>query len=63
MNVSQLARSAGLSPSGVRWYETVGVLPAASRNQNGYREYSDQDLQLLQLVTTCLLYTSPSPRD
>ncbi|MCC6266107.1 MAG: MerR family transcriptional regulator [Dehalococcoidia bacterium] len=52
MNVSQLARSAGLSPSGVRWYETVGVLPAASRNQNGYREYSDQDLRLLQLVTT-----------
>lgn len=52
MNVSQLARSAGLSPSGVRWYETVGVLPAAPRGENGYRQYSEQDLRLLHLVTT-----------
>jgi|SRR3990172_1189758 arsenate reductase len=50
MNVSELARSAGLSPSGVRWYEAVGVLPAAARRQNGYREYSAHDLRLLQLV-------------
>jgi len=36
----------------VRWYETVGVLPAAPRRENGYREYSEGDLRLLQLVTT-----------
>jgi arsenate reductase len=52
VNISQLARSTGLSPSGVRWYETVGVLPAAPRKENGYREYSEGDLRLLQLVTT-----------
>lgn len=52
MNVSELARSAGLSPSGVRWYEAVGVLPAAARRQNGYREYSAHDLRLLQLVAS-----------
>ncbi|MEP6871794.1 MAG: MerR family transcriptional regulator [Anaerolineaceae bacterium] len=52
MNVSELARRTGLSPSGVRWYETVGVLPAAPRKENGYREYSEGDLRLLQLVTT-----------
>ena len=52
MNVSELARRTGLSPSGVRWYETVGVLPAAQRKENGYREYSEEDLRLLQLVTT-----------
>ncbi|MGI8782943.1 MAG: MerR family DNA-binding transcriptional regulator [Acidobacteriota bacterium] len=52
MNVSELARRTGLSPSGVRWYEAVGVLPAAPRKENGYREYSEGDLRLLQLVTT-----------
>ena len=52
MNVSELARRTGLSPSGVRWYESVGVLPAAPRKENGYREYSDGDLRLLRLVTT-----------
>ncbi len=50
MNVSELARGAGLSPSGVRWYESIGVLPAATRRGNGYREYSEHDLRLLQLV-------------
>ncbi|MGE3074267.1 MAG: MerR family transcriptional regulator [Dehalococcoidia bacterium] len=52
MNVSELARRTGLSPSGVRWYENVGVLPPASRKENGYREYSEIDLRLLRLVTT-----------
>ncbi|MGH6719984.1 MAG: MerR family DNA-binding transcriptional regulator [Alphaproteobacteria bacterium] len=44
MNVSQLARRAGLSPSGVRWYESVGILPKHVRRRNGYREYTDADL-------------------
>jgi arsenate reductase len=52
MNVSELARRTGLSPSGVRWYENVGVLPAAPRKENGYREYSEDDLRLLRMVTT-----------
>jgi len=52
VNVSQLARSTGLSPSGVRWYETIGVLPPPRRRENGYRQYSEHDLRLLQLVTT-----------
>jgi protein-tyrosine-phosphatase/DNA-binding transcriptional MerR regulator len=52
MNVSELARNAGLSPSGVRWYEAVGVLPAAARSQNGYREYSPHDLRLLLLIAS-----------
>jgi MerR family transcriptional regulator, copper efflux regulator len=52
MNVSELARRAGLSPSGVRWYESVGILPAPARRQNGYREYTDSDLGRLTLVLT-----------
>lgn len=51
MNVSELARRVGLSPSGVRWYESVGVLPPPPRKENGYRQYSDEDVRLLQLVT------------
>ncbi len=52
MNVSELARSAGLSPSGVRWYEREGILPRASRRENGYREYGECDASLLRLITT-----------
>ena len=50
MNISTFARRAGISPSGVRWYEAAGVLPAPVRRENGYREYSDGDLSRLTLI-------------
>ena len=52
MNVSDLARRAGIAASAVRWYETRGVLPAAERQPNGYRDYADEDLARLQLVVS-----------
>ena len=50
MNISTFARRAGISPSGVRWYEAAGVLPSPVRRENGYREYSDADLSRLTLI-------------
>jgi arsenate reductase (thioredoxin) len=50
VNISTFARRAGISPSGVRWYETAGVLPSPVRRENGYREYSDADLSRLTLI-------------
>ena len=52
MNISTLARRAGISPSGVRWYEAAGILPAATRQTNGYRSYDERDLGRLTLVIT-----------
>jgi arsenate reductase len=50
VNISTFARRAGISPSGVRWYEAAGVLPNPVRRENGYREYSDADLSRLTLI-------------
>jgi arsenate reductase len=50
MNISMLARLAGISPSGVRWYESAGILPEPPRETNGYRRYTDADLSRLKLV-------------
>jgi protein-tyrosine-phosphatase len=50
VNISTFARRAGISPSGVRWYEAAGVLPRPVRRENGYREYSDSDLSRLTLI-------------
>lgn len=52
MNISTLARRAGISASGVRWYEAAGILPAPARGENGYRQYSDSDLARLTMVLT-----------
>lgn len=52
MKVSELARQVGITPAAVRFYEAQGVLPAAPRAANGYREYSDDDLCRLRLVVS-----------
>ena len=50
MNISTFARRVGISPSGVRWYESAGILPSPLRRDNGYREYSDADVSRLTLI-------------
>jgi arsenate reductase len=52
MNVAAAARAAGISPSGLRWYESIGVLPPAQRSRNGYRNYTEHDVSQLKLVLT-----------
>lgn len=52
MNISTLARRAGISASGVRWYEAAGILPEPARAENGYRQYTDADLARLTMVLT-----------
>jgi protein-tyrosine-phosphatase len=52
MNISVLAHRAGISPSGIRWYEAAGILPVPARLPNGYRVYTDADLSRLRLVLT-----------
>ena len=44
MKVSELAARSGLSAKAIRFYESAGVLPPATRRDNGYREYDDIDL-------------------
>ena len=50
MNVTEAARAAGLSASGLRWYESVGVLRPTARGENGYRTYTAADVSQLRLV-------------
>jgi DNA-binding transcriptional MerR regulator len=52
MNVSDLARTVGIAPSAVRFYERKGILPRAPRLSNGYREYTADDLCRLQTVVS-----------
>lgn len=52
MRIAELARRVGIAPSAVRWYESVGVLPAPERSGNGYREYAPTDVARLRLVVS-----------
>jgi arsenate reductase len=50
MRIAELALRVGITPSAVRWYEQVGVLPLPARRENGYRTYAEPDVAMLRLV-------------
>lgn len=50
MKIGQAARAATLEPSAIRFYESEGILPRPNRTASGYRDYSDDDVDLMQFV-------------
>ncbi|MFJ5552763.1 MerR family transcriptional regulator [Streptomyces sp. NPDC093225] len=51
MRIGELAAKAGTTTRTLRYYESRGLLPAR-RAVNGYREYGEDDLQLLRQIRT-----------
>ena len=39
MRIGELARSAGVTPDTIRYYEREGLLPSPERTPSGYRDY------------------------
>jgi Cu(I)-responsive transcriptional regulator len=50
MNIGEASDRSGVSAKMIRYYESVGLLPSAARRANGYRDYGDQDVAVLQFV-------------
>jgi DNA-binding transcriptional MerR regulator len=50
MRIGELARRLQVSGDTVRFYERAGWLPSASRRENGYREYREEDVEHLRLL-------------
>lgn len=50
MNISELSKLSGLNTPTIRYYEQIKLLPKAKRLANGYRKYSENDLQQLYLI-------------
>jgi MerR family copper efflux transcriptional regulator len=50
MNISQAAAQSGVSAKMIRYYESVGLIEPADRRANGYRDYGDHDVAMLQFV-------------
>lgn len=49
LTIGEVARQIGLRPSALRYYESIGLLPA-SRRVNGRRRYDESILQRLALL-------------
>ncbi len=50
MRIGELAAGAGLSTKALRYYESIGILPEPARTASGYRDYSDDALDVLGFV-------------
>ena len=50
LTVTKLARECGLSRGTLLYYESVGVLEAASRTEGNYRRYGEKDILRLRQI-------------
>ncbi len=50
MNISTVAERSGVSAKMIRHYESIGLLTATDRRDNGYRDYGENDVAMLQFV-------------
>ena len=50
MRIQELSNQTGLSTKTIRYYESIGILRAAHRAANGYREYDARDVERARFV-------------
>lgn len=53
LRIGLLAKKTGTSTPTIRFYEEIGLLPLACRQEGGQRRYSEKDVSRLQLIRRC----------
>lgn len=53
MKISKLAQVTDIPAKTIRYYEEVGLTPAPQREENGYRYYTDRDVERLVFIRRC----------
>ena len=50
VNIGDAAKLSGVSAKMVRHYESLGLLPAVTRTDSGYRQYSEAEVHTLRFI-------------
>lgn len=50
MNIGRAAKLSGVNAKTIRYYESIGLIPAAQRSDNGYRDYDVKDVETLRFI-------------
>ena len=50
MNIGEAAKASGISAKMLRYYESIGLVPQASRTGAGYRTYGDPEVATLRFT-------------
>jgi MerR family transcriptional regulator, aldehyde-responsive regulator len=57
--IKDVSAICNLTPYTLRYYEKVGLLPSIQRDENGKRQYTDEDLGWIQIIN-CMKATGMS---
>lgn len=50
MNIGKASQLSGVSTKMIRYYEEIGLVPAAPRSASGYRSYDDRGVHILRFI-------------
>jgi MerR family copper efflux transcriptional regulator len=50
MNIGQAAKRSGVPAKTIRYYESIGLIPAAGRTASGYRAYTAPEIEMLRFI-------------
>ena len=50
MNIGEASRSSGVPSKTIRYYESIGLIPEASRSESGYRTFDQKNVETLRFV-------------
>ena len=50
MRIGQAAKASGIPAKMIRYYENIGLVPAAERLESGYRDYDATDVHRLRFI-------------
>ena len=50
MNIGETASESGVPAKTIRYYESIGLIPPATRAENGYRHYTDFEIETLKFI-------------
>jgi MerR family Zn(II)-responsive transcriptional regulator of zntA len=49
-NIGQVVKKLKINKETIRYYEKIGLLKETKRDSNGYRIYTDEDIEILQFI-------------
>lgn len=50
MNIGQASELSGIPSKTIRYYESIGLLPAPARTDSGYRDYSNPEIETMRFI-------------